>query len=80
MKLCMYDGILTVMYDIENPKVDRICIDGQYDEPFTLEQIAKKSPTVYMIIFEEPLKGKIFRYGNHEPNVWEEVGTTKGYA
>ena len=59
---------------------DVIVLNPEYDNPITLAEISKKYPLVYLVIYNEPLKGKIYSYQNHEEGVWEEVGETRGYA
>lgn len=58
----------------------KIIYHTEYDDPITLEDIARKIPEVRMVIAESLLDGVVYRYGNHEAGKWEEVGKTKGYA
>ena len=85
-----YDGILYVLSRIryiedneEKTKyyADALFIDGEYDDPLSLSDIPVKYPYVFKVIFEEPLRGKVYNYKNHrDGESWEEVGITKGYA
>lgn len=76
-----YDGILYIIEcKCTEGKVTVVTLDGEYDEPITLSDIAEKYPDVRKVIFEEPLRGYVFDYGNHGKGKWEQVGTTKGYA
>lgn len=83
-----YDGILYIISETGEDNdiltVDRKFLDGEYDEPLSLEDIAKNYPNVRKVIFDDQLKGVVFNYGNHrmdpEPEMWELVGETLGYA
>jgi hypothetical protein len=45
------------------------------------EQFSKQgSEDVIYVMEEAPLRGMIYQCGNHEQGLWEEHGTTKGYA
>ena len=89
------DGTLTIvsmmMLDIKTAKneayatVKYMC--GDQDEPISLTDIEQEYPYVRTVIFEEALKGYVFKYGNHSQGEhgknaekWELVGTTVGYA
>ena len=65
-------------------QITNIYLDGQYDKPISLEQIAKQYPKVFKVIFEDATTGYVFNYGNHVTEkgaeAWELVGTTIGYA
>lgn len=84
------DGILYIIQrwtdanGYERFQVTNLILDGQYDKPISLEQIAKKFPKVFKVIFEDALMGYVFNYGNHKDEkgaeAWELVGTTIGYA
>lgn len=81
------DMVITIIYAIETDDdfknkfgAEVIYNHGEYDEAITLADISKKYPLVRMVISESGLEGKVYRYGNWESGVWEEVGTTKGYA
>ena len=57
---------------------------GEYDKPISLADIQKRYPKVSMVIAENGLEGKVYRYGNNKDEngkpLWEEVGKTQGYA
>ena len=59
------------------------CLCPEYDEPWTLEDIAGEYPDVVKVIFEDALKGYVYNYGNHkndkDAEMWELTGTTHGY-
>lgn len=83
-----YDGILTIIcddnYDVKRTgSVEFKIICGEFDSPMSLEEIYLEHPDVIMVIYEEPLKGYVFRFGNHKfdgKRVWEKTGETMGYA
>ena len=86
------DTIITIIYTEQEAKTingvyiqsqiaaKEIYHHGEYDKPITLDDISRSYPSVKMVISESGLSGKIYRYGNHEKGVWEEVGETIGYA
>jgi len=92
-ELDLCDTSITIIYEcgkdikyvgeqkFEFPKyaVEVIYHDGQWDEPISLAKIKEKYEGVRMVISEDPLSGKVYRYGNHG-EFWEEVGKTEGYA
>ena len=59
-------------------------LHGDFGDSITLPEIERKYPDVELLIYEDATKGCVYRYGNHryEPDaqMWEEVGTTRGYA
>ena len=79
-----YDGFLTIIYKswfLKRLKVERIMLDPEYTEAITLADIAKRYPTVTMVVYENWLHGSVFKYKNHRENDdWELVGTTVGFA
>lgn len=72
-----YDGIV---YIICYARFERICLNGQYDESITLDDISKKYPDVKIVIFESCLAGAVYRYNNYNDKKWYKVGETMGYA
>lgn len=79
------NGVLTIIcsYGIdEECECHKLFIDEQYapETVMSLEDIAKKYPTVSMVIHERGLSGDVYTYGNHKYGVWEQVGETIGYA
>lgn len=82
-EVVIYDGIVTI---VENDREDGkakakvLYLSADMDEPVSLKDIAEKYPNVQMVIFDNLLNGKVYRYGNHEKGEWECVGTTLGYA
>lgn len=75
--ICVGDGE-------EEYKTERISLDPQYDQPITLEDIAKTYPKVVILIADGYLEGYVFRYKNHDNDpdaeYWELVGRTKGFV
>ena len=89
-KVDLCEMVIRVMWQVDDrisPTVlhGRIIYhDGQFNEPITLASIKKKHPKVDMVIAENGLEGKVYRYGNNKDEngkpLWEEVGKTQGYA
>lgn len=90
-KEIFYDGMFIIIseddFDETTAKrsghVDFITLCAEYDKPLTLEQIQLDYPDVEMVIYEEPLRGYVFRFGNHKVDgkkVWEKTGETYGFA
>ena len=52
---------------------------GEYDMPISLADVKRLYPKAELVISDDALSGKIYRYGNHG-EFWEEVGETRGYA
>lgn len=75
----LFDGVCYVL--TRNIKESKLYIDYtcDYSDGISLLDIEEKYPHVFMVIFEEHLNGKVYRYGNHE-DYWEEVGETNGFA
>lgn len=89
--LTLCDEIITVIFVDHTEVIDApigkkiygvevIYHDGEFDPPITLRSIKEKYPDVKMVIAEGPTEGKVYRYGNHLDNYWEQVGKTIGYA
>lgn len=89
-EVVFYDGFLIILY-VNGDKWDvaHKILNGEYDEPVTLADIAEKYPTVHKVIFDDATKGYVYNYGNHrletykdgsKSEMWELVGTTLGYA
>lgn len=91
-EVIFYDGFLYIISRDREPFIDKDgfhdaeysinvkCLNAEYDEPWTLADIARKYPNVQKVIFDDALKGSVYNYGNHKGEEWEKVGTTKGYA
>lgn len=90
-KEIFYDGMFIIIseddFDLTTAKrsgrVDFITLCVEYVEPLTLEQIQLDYPDVMMVIYEDWLKGYVYRYGNHKVDgkkVWEKVGEILGFA
>lgn len=93
-KEIFYDGLLIIISESDDDyntdtilertgRVDFKTLCGEYDDPISLEQIQLDYPDVKMVIYEEWLKGYVYRYGNHKVDgkkVWEKTGETYGFA
>lgn len=73
-----FDGILIII--LEDERCRHIILNAEFDDPISLADIAKKYKDVDKVIFEGALRGWVYSYGNHEPDEWELVGETCGYA
>ena len=84
-------GIITIICDTaadgKSLRVKRLYPqigDSPYDKPVTLNEclqiIEFDGEGVVTVIFEEPLRGEIYEYGNYSPKCWVRHGTTVGYA
>ena len=71
------DGIV---YIIEEEKTTKIILNAEFDNPISLEDIAQKYPKVVIVLFEDFLNGKVFRYNNYGKGEWCLVGRTIGFA
>lgn len=50
-------------------------------DEISLKDISDKYPFRGMLlIYESPLSGRVFRWGNYSDMAWYEVGTMSGYA
>jgi hypothetical protein len=95
-EVIFYDGILYIICCDKETHIDgcalqpaeysvkAVCLAAEYDEPWTLADIARIYPKVCKVIYDDALKGAVYSYGNHghEKNAekWEKVGETVGYA
>ncbi|MBQ8196197.1 MAG: hypothetical protein IJZ47_12645 [Oscillospiraceae bacterium] len=72
---------ITVLHQGDTDAVTayRIIQTDEYSGCITLADIEVQSTGVTIVISEDALKGRMFRYGNHGP-FWEEIGRTCGYA
>ncbi len=80
-----FDGFLSIIClkdknDFEERTIDYISLNAEYDEPMSLADIAKYYPNVKMVIYEDFLRGAVYKCGNHKDGEWEQVGTTMGFA
>lgn len=84
-------GIITIICDTaadgKSLRVKRLYPqigDSPYDKPVTLNECLKiiefDGEGVVTVIFEEPLRGEIYEYGNYSSKCWVRHGTTVGYA
>lgn len=89
-KIGLYEGIITIICDdaTENktPRVKKLypsALGSPYDKAVTLNDCLKiiefDGEGMVTVIFEEPLHGKIYQYGNYG-KYWVKHGTTVGYA
>ena len=90
-KIGLCYGIITIICDTASDgkslRIKRLYPqigDSLYDKPVTLNECLKiiefDGEGVVTVIFEEPLKGEIYEYGNYSPECWVRHGTTVGYA
>lgn len=86
-----YDGIITIICDDategKTPRAKKLyptALGSPYAQGVTLNDCLKiiefDGEGTVMVIFEEPLKGEIYEYGNYRPECWVKHGTTQGYA
>ncbi len=86
-----YDGIITIIYDdATEEKATRakkfyLTAQGTPDDSSVslndcLKLIEFDSKGTVMVIFEEPLRGEVYEYGNYRPECWVKHGKTAGYA
>lgn len=86
-----YDGILTIVtkgymedlsstLNIKRGSVYTIYLIPESHREISLRDIVERYPNVNMVIYDEPLVGKVYRYGNRNSDEWEIVGNTVGYA
>lgn len=84
-------GIITIICDTaadgKSLRVKRLYPqigDSPYDKPVTLNECLKiiefDGEGVVTVMFEEPLRGEIYEYGNYSPKCWVRHGSTVGYA
>lgn len=73
-----FDGILLIV--LEDNRCRHIILNAEFDDLISLADIAKKYKDVDKVIFEDAFRGWVYSYGNHEPDEWELVGETCGYA
>lgn len=57
----------------------KIDVAGFIRDDLTLDKIETKGVNSIIVISENPLGGKVYRYGNHG-KFWEQIGTVCGYA
>lgn len=73
-------GILTLVY---KDKAQKIYMD-ETDDPILFGDLLKMvdydDKGTILLIAEEHLYGKIYRYGNYNDDKWYEVGEMKGFA
>ena len=74
------DGVDDFGYEQEIHSIDVKKLIPESGECYSLAEILMRYPDVTMVIHDDWLGGEIFRYGNHEKGVWEQVGTTVGFA
>lgn len=88
-KVGLCDMIITVIWRVDRKlspdKIHGVVIyhQGEYDKLISLADIQKQYPKVSMVIAENGLDGKVYRFGNSLENgipLWEEVGKMQGYA
>lgn len=89
--ITFYDGIITIICDdATEGKATRakklyLTAQGTTEDKCVslndcLRLIEYDGEGTVMVIFEEPLKGEVYEYGNYSPECWVRHGTTVGYA
>lgn len=86
-KVAFCNGIITIICDDttegNSQRVKKLYY-SLYDKAVTLNDCLKiiefDGEGTVMVIFEEPLHGEIYEYGNYAEKCWVKYGTTKGYA
>ena len=76
------DGILHIIQgngEEGDQRCTKIIMLAEFDQPLLLSQIRNRFPDAYLIIWENYLRGDIYRYGNHGVE-WERIGDTVGFA
>lgn len=90
-KVIFDDGILYIICQQEDEEGipheifgETLFLDAEYDAPISLADIKEKYPKVRKVVFEKPLHGEEYTYGNHKgeknTEIWEKTGENKGYA
>lgn len=94
-KVYFTDGIVYIISKKLNEvfkyeyECEKKVICPEYDDSISLYDIEMKYPDVEMVIFEDETNGKVYRFGNHARDkyedgspceLWECIGTTRGYA
>lgn len=78
-------AIICTLKDNRKLLIDPQSLYLEKDSYYSLNEILKlinlkyPNPAIVTIIYEEPLCGAIYRYGNHG-KYWEKTGKTIGYA
>lgn len=79
-----YDAVIHIIYG-DRGKTIYLVADGTEDDKFLclddcLDIIGYEGEGRVIVIIEDPLKGKVYQYGNYAEKCWEEIGETQGYA
>lgn len=81
-EVVFFDGYLYIISRTDDVKysIEVKMVFPENGDHISLAEILMRYPDVTMVIHDDWLGGEIFRYGNHEKGVWEQVGTTVGFA
>ena len=79
-----YDGILYIISG-DKGKTIIVTADGTENDRFVslndcLTEIGCAEDETAIVIIEDYMHGKVYRYGNYEKGVWYECGETEGFA
>ncbi len=79
-----YTDILNIVFGdkyIKKYLENEECLNYTFDEVLqcAVENGYQKRDGTILVIAENPLSGKVYRYGNYG-DFWTEIGTTVGYA
>lgn len=78
----LYDGIAHIIWDNKGKTI--YITASEYGDTFlSLNDCLKEigyTDGVCIVIMEYLLSGKVYIYGNYEPNEWWEYGKTEGFA
>ena len=80
----IWDGIAYIIWGEKGKTVYITAMGDDSDRFFTLSdclaEIGYNGEGGLIVILEDALSGKVYRYGNYADCEWYEVGTTMGYA
>ena len=79
-----YDGIAYIIWG-DKGKTVYITASGDDNDRFfslndCLKEIGYDGYGCVLVVLDDALNGKVYRYGNCIKKCWQEVGTTCGYA
>ena len=79
-----WDGIAYIIWGDKGKTVYINAMGDDNDKFFTLNdclaEIGYNGDGSVLVVLEDPLNGKVYRYGNYAEKAWCEVGTTCGFA
>lgn len=82
----IYDGVVRIMCG-DRARTEYITANGEkcdksicLDDCLELIAYEDEQDDIVYVVFDEPLSGKIYQYGNYAEGGWWEYGTTCGFA